>query len=368
MASYSLVYTDSSGNKLAELDPLSFGYVLVYGDVGWATVVLPYRANALYTNENVDYQIRIFRDGVREGIFFCRRWSFNTSGGFTQVQLSAADPNYLLSSRIVAQYAGTDEAEMSDNADDMMKAVVRDAFTDGTDYAGSATGRDISGLGFSVAGDTSDGPSINRAFAWTNVLSVLKGIQAASKAEGTEVFFDLKEAGGNGFIFTTYTGQPGANRALNGGVTPLIFAPEWGNMAAPFYSEDYSDEENYIYGGGQGQGTSRNIQEVSDSGLIGASIWNRREGFAQANSAQTDNAVREAARDRLAKQRPEKVLRGTLLSTQETPYGGGDGWRVGDKVTTRYLGIQRSAIIRSVSVSVDENGAENISARVESVS
>lgn len=373
MARYAIWYTDNEGARLALLDPVSLEYALVYGDVGWLNVELPKDKASAYWDAAPDNQVHVYRtpyggSAELEGVFFARAWTRQTTRqGLSRLTLSAASPVDLLARRIVAHYAGSNEAQMTDEADDMMKQIVTDSFVDGTDYGGAESGRDISGVGFSVAPKTASGPVLEKGFSWRNVLRVLQDLQASSKGEGTEVFFDVTATADQSFTFRTYTDQPGSDRTLSGG-DPMVFSLAWGNLEQPRLDEDYGEEANFIYAGGQGQGEQRNIQEASDTARINASPWNRREAFRQAtHGASTDNAVRDQARDELARRRPQTIFSANIIPTAETPYGhSGGGWRVGDKVTASYLGRRFDCLIRSVSVRW-EGGREEIRARVEGV-
>lgn len=374
MSRHELWYTDDAGNLLEVLDTTQgFSYALNYGDVGAISCALPYDRQAIYhTGWQPDHQLYVWRAADNSPLelmagFFLRQRKYATDApGRTTLTLSGFDPNELLRRRIVAEYAGSAQAEMTNEADDMMKAAVRRALVDGQDYNGADTFRDIDDLGFSVEADSTRGPSITKAFSWQNLLTVVQGIQATAKAAGTEVFFRLYATGIGAFTFRTYTGQPGADRTLSG-TSPLFFGLEYGNLANPTYLEDYSAEENFIYAGGQGEGSARLIREASDNDRINASRWNRREGFAPATNATTPDGVAGMANDRLAKYRPQFIFAADLLSTPDTPYGG-SGWRVGDKVTCEYVEKTFDVIIRSVTITVDGSGRETIRARAENIS
>lgn len=373
MARYHVWYTDPEGAKLAYLEPISLEYALVYSDVGVCRIDLPKDETAAYWPVAVDNQIHIYRTpygGTAElqGIFFARGWRrYTTREGLSRVTVTGVNANDLLNRRIVAYYAGSSEAQMSNEADDMMKQIVTDNLVDGTDYAGSESGRDISDHGFSVAQATAEGPTIEQGHSWRNVLSVLQSIQSKSRAAGTEVFFNVEATSAQTFTFQTYTGQPGSDRTLSSSDDPLLFAPSWGNLEDPVLDEDYTDEANFIYAGGQGEGDQRNIQEASDTARINASVWNRREAFRQAtHGASTDAAVGDQADEELARLRGQVMFSAQIVPTADTPYGG-RGWRIGDKVTCSYLGRQFDCLIRSGYITVDERGREDVRARVESV-
>jgi hypothetical protein len=295
-----------------------------------------------------------------------RKFEITTSqDGQYQRKTNNVDFTELLKRRIVAYYAGESETGMTDNADDMMKAIVTDNFVDNADYSGTPSpARDIDSYGFSVAGDLSDGPSLTRAFAWRNVLDTLQDIQAASKTAGTEVLFAVVPTSETAAQFRTYTA--GRDRTSTG-INPIIFSLAYGNLANPKLTYDYSNDENYVYAGGQGDDDARNIQVASDADRYNVSRLGRREGFANAGHIDftDDDGVTAVAQDRLAKSRSTISFTGTIYNTPLTPYGGLQGWDLGDNVTVNYAGIQFDVLIRAIKVSVDDRGEELVQARVE---
>lgn len=369
MSRYELWYTDPEGNRLELLDTtLGFEYVITYGDIGACAINMPHDTRRVYVEQSPDRRVHIWRGADNsilqlDGIFFTRSWGNTTDiNGFNSIALSGRDLNYLLDSRIVAYAAESSQAKKTDFIDDMMKEIFNENLLSGA----TDTDRDLSGLNLSVSADLGDGDSITKSFAWRNVLAVLQGLQQTSKALGTEVFFNIRATSPTSYIFETYTGQPNNDRTITTGTNPLIFGTEFGNVINPFYSENFIAERNYIYSGGRGQGSDRNIQEVEDTTRINQSVWNRKEGFINA-SGTTDATVTAIGNEALEANRPKKIFRATILSTPNTPYGG-DGWRVGDKLTITYRNQQFDVLVRSGHVKVDNRGRETIRARVENVS
>lgn len=336
-------------------------YVKVVGDVGWLAVWLPYDTSKVYNSIRPDHRLALWRqpyDGglELETIAFARRWAYETNdAGLTTLRLSGPDLNDLLRRRIVAYNAESAEAAMTDEADDMMRAVVVDNL--GSD---AATARQFS---ITVGEEQSAGPSITKAFSRQNVLSVLQGIQAASLAEDDECFFAIVPLSPYDYQFNTYNTQPGADRTA-GGRRPLFFGLEYGNIVSPFYEQDYSDEVTFVYAGGMGRASDRNVQTAEDATRSNRSEWGRIEAFTSAINATTDNGVTAAAKDRLEKGRPSIKFSAQLLSTPQTPYGG-SGWRVGDRVTVDHLKRRFTCLVRAVHVIVDGDGRERIIAHAE---
>ena len=260
--------------------------------------------------------------------------------------------------RIVAADAGSATADKTDYADDMIKAIVTEA------YGGSAgTGRPIP---FTIAADLGDAPSITKGFSRRNVLEVLQEICETSRTEGTNLYFDIVPNGIGAswtsttipYLFQTYTTQRGRDLT-----SKVFFGKDYGNLSEAFYFTDHSDEENYIYGLGQGVESDRNVQTASDTTRIASSIYNRCEGTAQANTQSEDAGVTAAAKAKLAKARPLKRFGGRLLDTGDYRYG--VDWGFGDRVTAEYAGMQFDCEITAVSISVDGDGQETFDCRVE---
>jgi hypothetical protein len=260
--------------------------------------------------------------------------------------------------RIVAAASGSATADKTDYADDMIKAIVTEAFG-----ASAGTGRPIP---FTVAADLGDAPSITKAFSRRNVLTILQEICDTSRAGGTNLYFDIVPNGiGTAwtstaipYLFKTYTSQRGQDLT-----DTVFFGKEYGNLSGAYFFTDHSDEENYIYGLGQQTKEARNVQTASSTTRIAASIYNLCEGTAQANTQSEDAGVTAAANAKLAKARPVKRFGGQLLDTGDYRYG--VDWGFGDRVTAEYAGQQFDCEITAVSISVDGNGQETFDCRVE---
>jgi hypothetical protein len=183
----------------------------------------------------------------------------------------------------------------------------------------------------------------------------------AAREAGTEVFFDIVpnvvSSNSITFQFQTFTGQPGQDVSDR-----VTFDQADGNMKNPSLEYDYTEEENYIYAGGQGEESDRNIQQVYDSTRYGQSIWGRCEGFADARNQSTDNGVISAGNTHLEEGRSRIRFTAQPLDTTGTRFG--IDWDFGYQVGARYLNRQFNSIIRAVSIVVNENG-EEIRARLD---
>lgn len=368
---YEIWLTDDYGLRLALLDyTLPFSATRDTGAIARCTVNVPasFDENLI----QLDYGIQIWRQPLGGTMslwrpYFLRKWRFDTTAaGEEVITLTGVDCNDLLRRRIVAAYAGSAQADKTDFADDMMKEVVTESLADGvapTPTAGTRVWSDLS-----VQVDSSDGPTITKAFSFDKLLfpsggGVLPSLAKASRIAGTEVFFDVQpDTVGSDSInyeFRTFTGQIGQDVTGKG----VLFSQEKGNLSQPFLEFDYTDEENYIYAGGQDTGADRDVQQVYDATRYNESQWNRCEGFQDARNQTAANGVREAGRAALQEGEPRIRFGGIPLDTRSSRFG--IDWDFGYKVRTKYKGREFDSIVRTVTIGKDATGREFVQARLE---
>jgi len=369
---YEIWLTDDGGTRLADSQSRTLLTNILYlqatrvvSGIGSFTLRVPATFDTGLAQ--IDNMIQVWRAPQRSrlslwGVYFIRRRAFSTSGAHETIELGGPCINDLLRRRIVAAYAGSSQAEKTDFADDMMKEIVTEAIADGVAPAPDAGTRVWNDL--SVQADVSNGPTLTMSFAWANLLTLSGGgaladIAKASREAGTEVFFNVApsnlSATSIDFEFRTYTGQPGTDRTIAG----VTFDQVKGNMGSPSLTEDYTEEVNYVYAGGQGEGISRNVRQVYDSDRYGLSQWNRCEGFADARDEGTNNGVDAIGNDALSLGRPIRRFSMTPLDTIGAVFG--TDWDVGDKVRARYRGEEFDSLIRGATITLDR-GQESISA------
>jgi hypothetical protein len=359
MASYEFWFTTENGTRHTLLDShLGCTFTRVANEVGWLSMRLPESFDTDLIK--LDRMVQVWRapTGGRLSLYrtyFVRKWTYSTYENRQILEIAGPDFNDLLQRRINGYYANEAETVMTDEADDMMAAVV-----DLNMGAGGIGPRRMSR--FSVATTDSAGPILEKAFAWRNVLKILQEINQSSREEGHEVFFDVTEDVSATTIaaeFHTYIRQP--RQDLTG--LGVLFAQYQGNLANPTLTFDYSEEANYVYGLGQGVNDLRTTVEVQDLDRVGQAPWNRREDIADARNCQTDNCVREAARARLAEGRPKERLTANLVDTDGCQFG--RDWNWGDRVRATYRDFVFDCIVRAVTISLDAEGQETIDVQPE---
>lgn len=372
---YEIWLTTDKGMRLADKDGktlltqiISLSSVKETNRIGNISITLPVTFDTNLIKP--DNMIQVWRapTGSRlglYGVYFIRKWVYETKGSRQFITLGGPDANDLLRRRIIAGYNGTTISQKTDFADDMVKEIVTEAIADGVSPAPSDGTRVWADL--TVQSDTSSGPTLTVDTAWAHLLTTSGGgaiadIAKASREAGTEVFFNVDvnvvSSTAISFIFTTKIGQPGTDRTSLG----ILFDQQRGNMENPKLTYDYTEEINYVYSGGSGAETLQNVQQVSDSARYLVSQWGRCEGYVDAGDQQAGNGIREVGRAFLEEGRPKRRFVADPVDTVGTRFG--VDWDFGDKVRTRYRGIEFDSIIRSVVLNL-KDGKETIKARLE---
>ncbi len=371
LPSYEIWLTDDKGMRIAQIT--TFSALTVSREVsaiGWMELTLPasFDTSLVTVPDRIVQVWRQPRGGALSlwRPYFIRKWRWQMQGSSEVLVVEGPDCNDLLRRRIVAHYSGSANANQFTFADDAMKAYVTDAIADGVNPTPTAGTRVWSD--FSVAADISAGPVVEQTAGWSQLATpsggggVLSDLAAKSKAEGTEVFFDVVPdvvtSSSITFQFRTYTGQPGQDVSDR-----VVFDQADGNLADPTLEYDYSEEINYVYAGGQAEGQARNIQQVFDADRYNVSQWNRCEGFADALNEGTSAGVQAVGNALLSQGRPIRRFSGMPLDTLGTRFG--VQWDHGYKVRAIYRDAEFDAIVRATVIQVGDNGSETIQARLD---
>jgi len=378
MADYEFWLTDDTGMRIADESGKSFLDNVLWlsaakqvNAVSYFSMGLPSNFDMSLVIDKPDRMVQIWRAPTGRrltlwGVYFIRRYLFQTTEQGLQFTIGGPNPNDLLRRRIVAAYTGSAQSDKTDYGDDMMKEVVTEALADGVNPTPDAGTRAWSNL--SIQGEFSAGPTITSSTAYKRLLLPSGGgaigeLAKACREAGTEVFFDIVPNSitptSIDFEFRTWTGQPGQDVTAIG----ILFDSARGNLRNPLLDVDYTEEINYVYGAGQDSDDSREIQQAYDAERYNKSIWNRCEATADARDQSAANGVREAARALLEAGRPIYRFGATPIDTPQSVFG--IDWDYGYKVRTKYLWFEFDAIIRSVVLGLDGEGNETIQARLE---
>ena len=357
---YQFVICDQYGNALAVADDYtSFDCVRVVNDVGALVLDLPPKYDQyIFSGADIIPDLRILMYAkptnafslYTDTIWFARKGRKILSGkGERTSTIILSDAIQLLNRRIVAYNSGASQASKTDQADDMMKAIVRENFGS----LATDTDRDWSAY-LSVEVDLGLGQSISKSFSRRKVLRVLKELADASYQAGTYIAFDIVAISPSQLEFRTFATQRGVDHRWPTSTNPLILSPEFGNLANVDRGYDHSNEITYAYAGGQGEGASRVIGTASDTTRINQSPFGRIEGFADARMTSDTTQVQDEARSLVKQNVPRNTFSGKIVETPSTIYGLHYGF--GDVVTANFEGEVIDCYVDKIRVRVTQDG------------
>jgi len=370
-ATYSVYLFSPTGTQLAIVDEwFELSYTRVVNGVGGVRLELADRYDLkrlLYEFDvynQPDARIQVWRSisgGLKyletDTVFLIDRLQRRMSAdGARTIVIGGVDANDLLRRRIIAYAAGSAQAAQTDQADDMLKQIVRQNLG----ASATDTTRDLSAY-LSVQADFALGPSISKQFAWRNeLIKVLQEIcnTSASPAVSTPTYlaFDVVWTG-SAFEFRTYTTVRDVDHRFPSGTNPLILSPASGALTDINLEYDYAREWTRAIAGGQGEGSARATETANDTTRQGKSPFRLIEHFKDARNVSTVAGLQAEAYADLRAGRPRKTFTAKLQQTPALQYG--LHYRLGSILTANYINQQFNVRVDRVSVAV-RNGEEQI--------
>lgn len=360
-SSYGLYYTSPSGGNTTLLGDFSkLEYARRIGQVGTLSVVLAgdYPVD-MFQEDGILKVYRSSSPGIPGRLDMSTFWLVQSiemgkdEAGREYCVLGAVDALAILARRGVAYYGGTAYVSKTDTADNIMKALIRE------NYGSLAfdTARDLSAY-ISVASDLSVGPATTiEGIEWRkSILDILNELKDQSIQLGVPIYFDLVPDGNNAqsLTFVTYSNYVGVDRTSSNGVT---FSETNGALKNPKLVKDYTDEVNYVYSRGRGDGTDAIVEEVSDATRVGASVFNRREAFVNDSNSTSTAELTRVGNAELRYGRPRIIFDATIQQTADLTYGIQYGY--GDAVRAVYKNYVLPCVIDNMRVQVgsDSDGS-----------
>lgn len=269
-------------------------------------------------------------------------------------ELRFQDDNALLSSRIVTYYLGSAAGALSDEADDMMKTIVRENL-------GASASASRNNTKITVAANTSQATSVSWITGYGNLLTTLQDIQKLT-LNTTPVFFDCVRTSSTTSEFRTYYGQRGANRGLSS-AAPFLLTMEGGNLSEPSLTYDWRDEVNYVYGLGAGDGPNRDNQNYPSS--YPADPMTLRESVLDCSNipAGQTTALLNAAKAEYEKRITRPQFTAKLTDSNEVMYG--RDYHYGDMLAVQFEGYSCNAMVSTVQVKVSSDGSVSTEIKVK---
>lgn len=382
-AAYEVWLTDDTGRRIYLFRNFNF-FSYSRSTQGYGTIQLgiPYD---FYIKENVpifkpDWRLDIWRSpqtGVparRDASFLLRKFTIyeRETDHMRILEIFGRSPIDILRRQ---HYKGS--ADITDQLDDVMKAVVRAQFVT-TPSAYSTAPVTVNNSIYTYTGefavdlDSGDGPSITQNFYLKNVLDICTDLKKQSIAlnevssTNKKIYFDVIEdesiglPGGFGYRFRTFADRRGKDRT-NG----LIFSADNGNLGAPTYYEDYLDEITSMFEYNSGQTWASKSAQSNDRYL---SRWNYIEK-AETTSEDNDVVALGDVYTGLNEGKAQIVFSADFLNSpgsliQPRSLYGVD-WDLGDLLPVKYAGKTINAEVAIVYVSLNDQGQENITGKTQ---
>lgn len=357
---YDIRIYDAFGQELRSgIDCESFDLSLKEMDVGALSITLP--ASFPFEYLKKDGQIALFRSiaGNPPSLLAQAHWVIRartkTIGAARKsYTIGALHANCLLDRRNVAYNANTSQTSKNDEADDLVKAVVRENLgSSATD-----TARQIASTLFSVQGDMTQAPVIQKAFTRRNVLSVCQEVAAASATAGTYLGFEIYAATDTMLEFRTYTGHRGVDHTADS------LQPVYLPLDSVTITDDWREEITYVYAAGLGIGANRAIGTASNTVLSNESPFGRIEYFWDGKQTGDTAVLNDEAEAQLRMKRPRRIITGAVQQIDGALFG--IHYNFGDLCAIAVDGEVRDVRLDTIGISYSRGGGERITINVRS--
>ncbi len=356
-SNYYLIHRSFSGTVKTILTPsdwFKLEYIKKENDFGSLYLDLPpiYDANHFLVDDRLEVMMSVEGGSFvldMDSVWFIRLMRFKIDENNKEfIHILAYDATQLLNRRIVAYPSGTAYSGKLDKADDMIKAIARENF--GT--LASDTNRDISEY-MSIDPDYSLCPEIEKSFAWRKVLPLLQEIADDSNTNGTYLSFDIVYDTDSKVRLKTYVGCRGVNRGLSSG-NPLVVSIDNGVLSYASVTFDHTEEFNFIYAGGRGEGVNRILATAYDNARINMSPYNRVEDWVDSSNDDNENTPESEANSRLKECAPKISINGHMQQTPSKLYNIDFGY--GDIIVAKYKNFMFDVHLDTINVIIDSNG------------
>lgn len=368
LPSYQVSIINSITGRVEKIyDPESFyslQYTRMLNDVGIFVMVLPY-VRETYDLFGYDYFAEIRRTDpndthqlLLEDTYLIRSKHRFRDGNEERVVMGGFSLNHLLIRRIIDPdddpAASEGYSKKQGAADTVMRAYVREQ---AADLASAERSFPL----FSVDAVAGTGIDISESFRYDNLLEAMQKMAVESGID-----FRIYRVAFNqtalaiapiGSDLTQTTNEPQ-------GLPYVGLSPLHGNISDPSLRLDRSDEKNYVYVLGQGQGEERIVLQASTSD-VDLTPYNRIE-FTRDSRNVDKTDILGLASDADAALNDNKAVREFTFTS--TGVDGGSiyrlNWDVGDRITTSWDDETADLRISGVDINID-SGGETINPIIE---
>lgn len=261
---------------------------------------------------------------------------------------------HLLTRRIVEPPAGYENSDKTGYAESVLKSYISDCLVSPVDGD-----RIFDGVTIEV--DTAEGEYIEYSTRYINLMTVCTNVADAGKID-----FGLIEGDELGEVLVRARSVWGKDRREGNpeGNQPTVFSFLYGNMDIPILSTNASEEKNYIYVGGPGQGTEREVVNISSPTT---KRWGRKEAFIEARQQSTTDGLYAVGNAYLEDKKISENLSFDIIQTIGSRWL--IDWELGDLITARYFDkvFDKKIVEVGVVVSPTANLIETVTVEMQDV-
>lgn len=351
-----------TGNVIKVFDAQIFyqvRYSRVYNGIGAIAITLPVGNVPAAAFDLTDMFIEVQRTSpitgqlIIEETYLARSWRRYRQGSDERYTLGGLSLNHLLARRVV------------DPADDPISAggyVTRAGAADVVlyEYANTQIGtlasapRQMPGL--TVPGVLGVAPPVGLRLQYENLFQVF---QQTCQQAGID--FQISRTSGINMELNIGYLTVDRTQDANYPTQPFVLlTPERGNLSNPSFSRDRTDEKNFVYMQGKGQGADRYTIQWQDSTTTSASPFNRIEYAADARNVEKGDSLGILTEAIDALKETQQIIK-FEFDPQGTEPGNiyRQNWDVGDLITATWGANTADLRILSVEINLSEAG-ENI--------
>lgn len=306
------------------------------------------------------WRIPLGGGGVLEGntSWLVRGYQNSSTTSGHRLTISAKDSISILDRRRVMYPSGSPQASKTGYADDLVKEVVYENLGEGA----FGSYRDASAY-IAIDDSLSLAPSVQKSFAYQNVLTTLQAICQLSRQNGTYLAFDLEYLNTTDVVLKTYINQRGRDKRWSASnPDSVILSESQGNLSDVTSEIDWDEEATAVYAGGQGVQEDRDVQSVFNTGRLGYSPWGLIEKFVNATHLSDPNSIAYEAQQELGASVARRRFRAKAIQTPSAIFG--NHYNFGDYISAYYDGqvfdVRVEAYARKL-----ENGRDEVTVDLE---
>lgn len=353
------VLSVSTGQVVKVFDMASI-YTLQYSrrlnDVGTLVAVLP-SSLANYNLFDWDNFIEVYRthpvtgDPVREETYLTRSKHRFREGSEERLVIGGVSLNQLLMRRIINPDDDPAAVDGYSTKSGPADTVMREYVLEQAGLSASAA-RQIAGL--SVGLVNAIGTPTAKSYRYQNLFNCLQEL-----AYEAGIDFYIERGALNALNMTIGTIGGDKTKVANSPFTPWVgLNPDRSNLLDPSLKMDRTEEENYVYALGQGQGEQRLVYE-SNSTAINLSPLNRCEFVKDARNidkVDTDGLISAA----ITALNERRIVTEFTFSASTADAGSiyRQNWDIGDKVTATWDDVTEDVRITGVTIALNESNEQ----------